>query len=133
MQQRVRKAERIVDVQRQMHRIETWRLEELKRGLADMEAALAGIIEALNSEGALHGLFLEQTAKRLRLLAEQASRTGREIDAQATVVLDRGTKLKTAERHSDGVADAYEKDQDRKELQDVIERAVAAARDASLP
>lgn len=132
MKSRVKKAERIVDVQRQIHRAETWRLENLKHTIADLEVAEAEVIAALNSDDALHGLFIDSRARRLRFLNEERSRAIAELERQTAVVLEQSTKLKGAERLLEDLAEEAARAAEQAELQEVIERAVAAG-DASLP
>lgn len=132
MQKRVKKAERIVDVQRQIQRAETWRLENLKHTIADIEAAEVEVIAALNSDDALHGLFIEARARRLRALNEDRSRALVELEHQTAVVLEQSSKLKGAERLLKDVTEEADRAAEQAELQEVIERAVAAG-DASLP
>lgn len=132
MRSRVAKAERIVEMLRQIKRAETWRLESLKNSIADIEAAQMEIIAALNSDDALHGLFIDARARRLRALNEDRSRALADLERQTALLLEQSSKLKGAERLLEDIADEADRAAEQAELQEVIERAVAAA-DASLP
>ena len=62
------------------------------------EAAQRELIAALNENHALYDLFIDTIARRLRALAEEASRTRDAKDAQARRLLACAGRLKTAER-----------------------------------
>ena len=127
MDSRVRKAERIVAVQRQLQRIEDWKMAELDRRLAELDAGQRELILALNGDEALHGLFIDSMARRLRSLAEEADRTAREKDAQAAKRLEQAGRVKVAERISETIDREAQAAEARKELLDIAERYVAWA------
>ena len=127
MDSRVRKAERIVAVQRQLQRIEDWKMAELDRRLAELDAGQRELILALNGDEALHGLFIDSMARRLRSLAEEADRTAREKEAQAAKRLEQAGRVKVAERISETIDRETQAAEARKELLDIAERYVARA------
>jgi hypothetical protein len=98
MSVRGRKAERILGVQKQLHRVEAWKLAELQRRLAELEASKIDLIGALNEDEALHGLFIDNMANRLRSLSEEAGRVVGERDLQSRKVVEQSGQVRLAER-----------------------------------
>jgi uncharacterized coiled-coil protein SlyX len=121
MSARVEKANRIVGVQRQLQRIETWKLAELQNRLAELEASQAELIRALNDDEALHGLFIDTMAGRLRLLAEESARVTVERDAQSRRTAEQSGQLKLAERRSAGIEQQEARVAAQQELMETIE------------
>ncbi|MET0569589.1 MAG: hypothetical protein ABWZ74_10970, partial [Hyphomicrobiaceae bacterium] len=75
MQSRAKKIQRIVKAQAQLKLAEEWRLRGLQGRLAEIEAGERELLASLGTDNALHGLFLDATARRLRSVAEDAART----------------------------------------------------------
>src|SRR5688572_10413862 len=92
------KIHRILDVQRQLHRIEEWRLADLERALQELAATEQALIHALNEDDALQGLFIDATARRLASIAEEAARVGEEKAAQEQRLLEEAARKVCAER-----------------------------------
>lgn len=68
---RQRTLARIHAVQAQKRRLEEWKLADFARRARAVEEAQAQTIAAMNAGSPLHGLFVEQTARRLESLARQ--------------------------------------------------------------
>jgi len=132
MSERGRRAERIVAVHRQMHRAETWKLAELQRRLAEIEASKIALIGALNSDEALHGLFIDAMARRLRFLSEEAARIAGERDLQSRRVVERLRHVRLAERLSSILDTQEQRVEIGKELAETIEHFLNRA-SARLP
>jgi hypothetical protein len=126
-----RKIHRILAVQQQMHRIEEWKLADLRRRLEQLAADQKDLIGALNEDDALQGLFIDSMARRLQTLSEEASKTGQQTDVQAARLLDQAGRLICAERLADA-ADLQELRADEKKgLAEAIERLGDPAAQAS--
>jgi hypothetical protein len=131
MSAEVRKAHRLLALQRQLHRIEEWKLADLARTLDALGAAQQSLIGALNEDDALQGLFIDATARRLRSLAEEASHVREEKKAQSVRVIEHAARKACAERLAEVVDRNAERAADKKQLLDVIERALGSAAQAS--
>ena len=93
MNRRLAKISRIVAVQKQIHRLAEWQLIDLQRQEAELQERARLLIESLNGDTPLHGLFVESTAKRLRRVGgrergggqgpRDADRAGRRRAAEA--------------------------------------------------
>jgi hypothetical protein len=131
MSAQARKIHRILAVQQQLYRIEEWKLADLQRALERLAASERGVIGALNEDDALQGLFIDAMARRLRSLAEEASRVGQEKEAQAARLLEHAARKICAERLAEAVDRQVVRATDKKLLLDTIERFTGAATQAS--
>jgi hypothetical protein len=131
MRGRVDKLRRIVEVQRQLVRAHESRLRDLQRRLAETEVAEREVLAALGDEHALHGLFLDTMARRLRSLGRETARIRAEAVAQSRKLLDCTAKLKTAERLTGAAEQAARCEADKRQLCDVIDVVSACATQAS--
>lgn len=125
MQERAAKARRILAAQQQLHRIEQWKLAELQRELADLTSAQMEIIGALNDSNALHGLFIDTTARRLGTLAEEAERVTRRKDDQSLRTTEHAVRVRASERLEQAVTQELEREREGKELLEVIDQYLA--------
>ena len=124
MQKQVQKARRILAAAQQLHRMEQWKLADLQRRHADLESMQVELIGALNDTNALHGLFIDATARRLSSIAEEAERMVRERDAQSLVLKEHATRVKMCERMALEHEQAFDRQAEGKELLDVVEQFV---------
>ncbi len=74
MENRAKKARRLLNVLEQMHQIEERKKLELQRRYDELERSQVEVIGALNADDALHGMFIDTTAKFLKSLAQEAQR-----------------------------------------------------------
>ncbi len=125
MQDRAAKARRILTARQQLHRIVQWKLAELQRELADLTSAQLEIISALNDNDALHGLFIDATARRLGTLAEAAERVTRKATDQSVRTTEHAVRVRASERLERAVAQELERELEGKELLDIIEQYLA--------
>jgi len=132
MQKKAEKAGRILAAEEQLYRIEQWKMSDLERRLADLEAMQIELISALNDTNALHGLFIDTTARRLGSIAEEAERVGREKAVQALKLKEHATRVKICERLALERAQDFEREKEGKELQDIVEQFVGR-KGTSLP
>ena len=132
MQERAKRLQRIVAVQQQMQRIEEWKLAELQRRLAALDASQRDLIEALNEDSVLHGLFVETTARHLNALAKESGRVDGEKAAQVPKLAEQTTRLRLAERLSATADLDAQRAMDRAMLLELIE-AILKRGPTSLP
>jgi hypothetical protein len=132
MEERAKKARRLLNVLEQLHQIEERKRLELQRRYDELERSQLEVINALNTDDALHGLFIDTTAKFLKSLAQETQRVAEAQELQSEKLRERATKMKTAERLKDSLEQIEARRGGEKELQDVIER-YTGRRGASLP
>jgi CRP-like cAMP-binding protein len=122
MSAHTRKVHRMLAVQQQLHRIEEWRLAELRARLDELAADQKELIAALNEDDALQGLFIDSMARRLQSLSEAASATGKDTQLQAVRLLEQAGRLICAERLAKA-ADLQElRSNEKRDLAEAIER-----------
>ena len=131
MQGRAAKSKRVLAALQQLHRVEQWKLSSLQRRLAELDAAQIDTISALNGSE-LHGLFIEATARRLRSLAEEADRVGRDKDKQSMKTSEHAGRVRAAERLALALQIEVDRDLGRKELMEIIDQFLTNSR-TSLP
>lgn len=132
MEKRAAKAKRILAAQQKMHRMEQWKLAELQQRLAALKAAQVELIDALNGENALHGLFIDTTARRLGSLAEEEQHVALASHAQSLRTKEHAARERVTERFAQAAAQDLERELERKELMEIIEQLLATGR-TSLP
>jgi hypothetical protein len=132
MKKRLDSITRVLDAQRQLHRAAEWQLARLQRQEAELEEDQRSLIAALNDDNALQGLFIEATAKRMRAVARKIDATKEAKAQQAREVAAQASRVKRAERLAETVEREHRRDEERRDLAEVIEQALAHRR-ASLP
>lgn len=116
---------RIQAVQAQKHRLEEWRLATIRRQEAETDAATQALIQALDGEHPLHGLFVAAGAKRLESLGRQAQRLAAERVAQAAAALEQARRLKASEKLVAAAEVAYEEERRRLDFLEFLDRQPA--------
>jgi len=124
---------RIMSVREQLKRIEEAKLGRLNREEAELEDKRRSIIHALNDDPSLHGIFIDDMAKRLKRVT-LASHQVRDLkQVQSRHVMEQTRHYRQAEN----LVDALTKDQNRADektlLESMTERLSARKRGSSLP
>jgi hypothetical protein len=132
MNRRLRKIERLLALQEQLHRLAEWKLAALDRKQAELASDQASLIGALNRDDPLHGVFIEAMARRLNALAREADRVNRARAAASRRLAEEGLTLKRAERMTVRARRQYEEILGKRGFADLIDR-LAKPDDASLP
>jgi hypothetical protein len=132
MPKNTRKAERLVAAMKKLHRMDELKKIELQRQLGELKRSQEDIITGLNSEDALHGMFMDTSTRFLRSLAREAQRVSQAHQHQSTKLLERAGKLRRAEKLRDTVSRQRRHTEGQKHLTEVIER-YADKGGASLP
>lgn len=132
MEKRAKRARRLLDVLNQLHKIEEQKKQELQRRYDALQRTQHEVIHALNTDDALHGLFVDTTARFLRSLALEAERVSEAEEAQSKRLFDQAVKVKSAERLKQTLEQHTGRVQKENELRDIIEHYVGRNR-ASLP
>lgn len=116
--------QRIVAVQEQLHK----RAQQALAATLDVQQRLAAeersVIEALDTDSELHGLFVDQTASHLRRLATRTSEAKRTAEGQRTAVREAGLRLKRSESTSDRLAVEHARQEERKLMEELALRSL---------
>ena len=121
MKSRSKKTQRILNVLKQIHTIEEFKKLQLQRHLDELEASQHEVIHALNTDDALHGLFVDTTARFLQSLAKEADRVAEARNVQTKKLLESAGKLKHIERLKDTLSEAEQRAENQTQLIDIIE------------
>jgi DNA polymerase/3'-5' exonuclease PolX len=116
--------QRIKAVQKQRHRMEEWRQVRLAHEEQALREAQAKLLDALNSDHPLHGLFLAGLGRRVGAM-------GRELDSlqasqrqQAVKTLEQARRLKVAEKFVRTAAQSVEEEERRESFYDYLDRYI---------
>lgn len=132
MADRLKKIERVLAVQEQMHRLAQWRVAAVEREKAEVNDGQASLLSALNDDNQLHGLFVEAMTRRLTALAREAERLERVRRAMEQQLSQEALQLKRTERMTDRVRREHARGLDKRLFHDLLE-TLAKVRKASLP
>ncbi len=127
---RARRAGRLVDVMKQLHRIEEHRKIDLERQLTELENSTREVIHSLNTDDALHGLFVDTTARYLRSLARDAQQVAQAHEEQSRKLLEKAAKVRQAERLKETLEQNKRRAENESQLLEIIE---LHARDSASP
>lgn len=116
--------QRIKAVQKQRHRMEEWRQVRLAHEERALREAQTKLLDALNSDHPLHGLFLAGLGRRLGAM-------GRELDSlkasqrqQAVKTLEQARRLKVAEKFVRSAAQSVQEEERRESFYDYLDRYI---------
>jgi hypothetical protein len=132
MDRRLRKAVRLLNVQEQLHKIAEWKLASLQRQSTDLQNAQEVLIETLNNDEMLHGLFVESRAKRLQTLAGEESQVKQAQETQSKVALEKAKQVKRTERMLETLTLEHRRAEEKKDYLALLD-GLAQKNDASLP
>lgn len=125
MRDRVRSLKRILQVQKHLHSVEELKFARLKQKVQECQSEQRALAAALSEDGALHGLFLDMTVRRLKSLQQEEGRLKPELEAQARVLVEHGGRMRNSERLSEGLALEVARDEERRELEALLEARFA--------
>jgi hypothetical protein len=132
MPKSTQRAGRVLTVMKKLHRIEELKKTELQRQLNELRRSEEDILNTLDREDAIHGLFLDNSTRFLRSLANEADRVSQAQQRQSEKILERAGKVKQAEKLHDTLNKRRQRVENDKHLADVVER-YGGKRGASLP
>jgi hypothetical protein len=121
MDRRLRKIERVLAVQQQLHRLAEWRMAGLDRERRELAESEAQLVAALNHDEQLQGVFVDAMARRLAAIARDAERVNRAREVQGRRLREEGMKLKMVERMNDRVRRQYREAFARRGFSDLLE------------
>lgn len=123
MQQRLKKIDRIIKVQEHLHRAAELKLADLQRKAHDLRTAQQELIHTMSDDAALHGLFVDGIARRLKALALEEARIRSAIAAQQAVTVEAALQVRRSERISSRLNEDVRHFQEKKDLAAILEAA----------
>jgi hypothetical protein len=127
MSKRLDAMKRIQRVREQLKRIEESKLGRLNREEADLKAKRQSIIHGLNDDPSLHGLFVDDQAKRLRRITEQSLDIRQLKEVQTRQVIEQTRHFRQAENLVENLVKLEER-AGEKALLDALTDRLAARR-----
>ena len=125
MKKRLDALTRIGKLQARMHDLGRWRLSSLERKQAGLSDDLRAIFETLESGEVAYGAQAVLIARYIGALQRKLDALAREQEAARRGALAQATRAKLAERAIETAALHYRRHNERKELAELIERAIA--------
>ena len=120
MRSRMEKISRMLAVQRQMHRLEEWKLALLQHREEELRDEERSLIASLNADDPLHGLFVQTIAKRLTSVGRECAVVGKARKTQSETLLTEARKLKHVERMGVAAATSAERSNEKRRLDEAI-------------
>lgn len=124
MKDRHKKIDRLIKVQKHLHRSAEIRLASLQRREDELKAAQEEILQTMGDADALHGLFVDVIAKRMRMLALEETRTQAAIIDQKAVATEKALQVKRGEKLFSRLQEEVRRDQEKADLIAVLEAMV---------
>lgn len=130
MRERLVSLSRLLKVQAELQKLEEQNLARLKNQEAALGKEREELLQALDTHTTLYGAFIYPMAKRLRAVDVAEAAVKRDQDRVSRQLLDRAKQRKHVERLHAGMAWDWEREEEKRRLMDLMERA---ATKTSLP
>ena len=125
MKRRLDALTRIGRLQALMHDLGRWRLHSLDRQQAGLNDDLKAVFEVLEADKIANGVHAGLVGRRIRALQLRLDQLAPEQESARRSVLTQGTRAKLAEQAIEAATLGYRRLNERKELAEIIERALA--------
>lgn len=131
LKQRAERFARIGRLSSQMHEAGRLRLTALEREQADLSDDLRAVFEALESGGLAAGAELHLGARRIRALQKRLNSLSRESDEVRGTAIAHGVRARLAGQAANSADKDLREREARKELAELVERALRGRGGAS--
>ena len=125
MKRRLEALTRIGRLQALMHDLGRWRLHSLEGQQAGLNDDLKAVFELLDSDQVANGVHAGLVARRIRALQLRLDQLAHQQEGARRSVLTQGTRAKLAKQAIEAATRGYRRVNERKELAEIIERAIA--------
>ncbi len=123
---------RIAELRRQLKQIEELRLARVMREEAEIDEKCAALIATLNDDTPLHGLFAGHMAGRLKRLTERRVLLEPLKAQQIAAVMTEARHTRFAETMIDRLESGVAAEEEKRQLESLVEGALARRHHASL-
>jgi hypothetical protein len=124
MKRRLDALTRIGRLQALMHDLGRWRLHAVERQQAGLNDDLRAVFDILGADEIANGVDAGLVNRRIRALQVRLDQLAREQESAHRTVLTQGIRAKLAELAIEAAALGYRRLNERKELAEIIERAL---------
>lgn len=121
---RIRKAQKLLELQRGLQRIEEAKIAGVRSRQAELATLQEDLVTALNADEGPQGLLVVAIVRRLKNLGEEATRLGEELERRYETLRAHASRAKVAERRSRAYEEQHARDRAKKELLDVIDQII---------
>jgi hypothetical protein len=125
MKKRLDALTRVGRLQTLMHDVGRARLNALDRMQVELNGELKAVFEALEADELAYGAQAGLVARRIRVLQLRLDQLAREQETARRSLLTQGMRAKLAELAIEATTLGYRRSNERKELAEIIERALA--------
>lgn len=125
MRQRRKSLAKILALQDQLKNLSAWKLAALDQQRAALEETQRATIEAVDRDAISNGILVNSATHRLRNIDRQIATLKAEHLAQTQRAQKQAMRARLAERLVENVEAKFRMQQERADLGDLIERAVA--------
>ena len=132
MKDRLRKINRIVAVQKQLHQLAEWKLVSLRREEDALEGSRREILRFIDEGTPLSRLFSDAVSRRLKSLSEEKAKLHALQLLQEQSALQEHQRMKRAERMASALSGEVKRVKEKDALAETIEKIGATLR-ASFP
>jgi hypothetical protein len=133
MKGRAERTRRVLALQEQLHRVQHWKLINLERQAAELDAQRIELIAALNGCDALQDLLLDATVRRLIAIAKAADAVARQEMEQAARVGEEARRVACALRLSHRADREAVRADEKRALIDIIDRLMGSSCGGTTP
>jgi hypothetical protein len=124
MRQRLKSLQRLLCVQKDMHRLAEWRFAKLESQLHVLGTEQKRLIAYLDDERLFTLAYTQAIVERLRALEEAKARLTRERDAQSRGLLEGARRIGLVTHAADAVAADCRRDDEKRDLDAAIDAAL---------
>ncbi|QXX74690.1 hypothetical protein [Methylovirgula sp. HY1] len=128
MQQRLKSLQRLLSVQKDLHRLAEWRLAALARRFNALQEEQKRLITYLDDDRLFTLAYTATIAGRLRVLEETKQRCKQERDEQTRILLQRSQRMGQIAHATEAVAKQCRLHEERRELDAAIDAAINSRR-----
>ena len=123
--ERLMRLKRLQEVQKQRHRLEEWKLARLRQEENGLRKAQEEVLDALNADHPLHGLFLAGLGARVGSLGRAIAGKQRAGARQAVATLEQGRRHEVAEKFVRRARRDADEEERRTDFLDYLDRHLA--------
>ncbi|MGO9132849.1 MAG: hypothetical protein ACLP8A_02210 [Methylovirgula sp.] len=131
MRERLKSLQRLLSVQKDMHRLAEWKLGRLEGQLHRLREERQRLIVYLDNDQVMGLAYSKSIFERLRALDAAEARMTHERDAQRLLLLEGARRMGQVSHAAEAAADDCRRDDEKRELDAAIEAALNR-QDASL-
>ena len=121
MRQRLKSLQRLLSVQKDIHRLAEWRFAAIERQLVTLHAEEKRLMSYLDDERFFTLAYTKVIVEKLRALAEAKECFTRERQAQSRILIEGARRMGQMARATEAAAEECRRDDEKRELDGAIE------------